>query len=230
MALLAWVVTPMIAPRFTVNPGFVFWILMLLGLAWQCVVALYLVRKEEGDLRWETLKNRLRLGKPQDPKTGKARSILFLWIIPFIMIRFLLLELPLPDLESMLFPFLKNLPEYAMQDLATPEYKGAWWLFGLMLLHLPLNYIIGEEFLFRGILLPKMQGVFGRWDWFANGVLFAFYHLHRPNGIFWSALWIGFVFSYPAKRFRCTWMSVMIHGVEGLFFLFIVSGIVLGVV
>lgn len=117
-----------------------------------------------------------------------------------------------------------------MQDLATPEYKGAWWLFGLLLITIPLNYLLGEEFLFRGILLPKMKGVFGKWDWFANGVLFAFYHLHKPEGIFWGALFIGFIFSYPSRRFRCNWMTVIIHGIEGLIALFLVLGVILGFV
>lgn len=39
---------------------------------------------------------------------------------------------------------------------------------------------LGEELLFRGLLLPRMQGVFGRWDWAGNGVLFALYHVHVP--------------------------------------------------
>lgn len=46
---------------------------------------------------------------------------------------------------------------------------------------------MGEEFLFRGVLLPRMKGVFGKWDWVANGVLGTFYHVrrlaaHRENG------------------------------------------------
>ena len=35
------------------------------------------------------------------------------------------------------------------------------------------NTVLGEELLFRGLLLPRMNGVFGRRDWLANGVLFA---------------------------------------------------------
>jgi membrane protease YdiL (CAAX protease family) len=42
------------------------------------------------------------------------------------------------------------------------------------------NTVLGEELLFRGLLLPRMQGAFGRGDWVANGVLFAVYHLHVP--------------------------------------------------
>jgi uncharacterized protein len=42
------------------------------------------------------------------------------------------------------------------------------------------NSVRGEELLFRRLLLPKMQGVFGRRDWVPHGALFAVYHLHQP--------------------------------------------------
>jgi membrane protease YdiL (CAAX protease family) len=42
------------------------------------------------------------------------------------------------------------------------------------------NTVLGEELLFRGLLLPRMNGAFRRRDWLANGVLFAAYHLHMP--------------------------------------------------
>jgi membrane protease YdiL (CAAX protease family) len=57
---------------------------------------------------------------------------------------------------------------------------GAWWFFALFAVNAIFHTILGEEFLFRGVLLPKMEGVFGRWSWVANGVLFGFYHLHQP--------------------------------------------------
>lgn len=31
--------------------------------------------------------------------------------------------------------------------------------------------------------MPKMNGVFGKWDWVANGVLMATYHWHQPWGM-----------------------------------------------
>jgi hypothetical protein len=40
------------------------------------------------------------------------------------------------------------------------------------------NYLWGEEYLFRSVLLPKMNGVFGKWDWVANGVLFELKHVY----------------------------------------------------
>ena len=59
---------------------------------------------------------------------------------------------------------------------------GAWWFFALFVIYAVFNTILGEEFLFRGVLLPKMEGVFGRGSWVANGVLFALYHVHQPWG------------------------------------------------
>ena len=73
-----------------------------------------------------------------------------------------------------------------------------------------------------------MAGAFGKWDWFANGVLFGLYHLHKPQIIFWSVLLTGILFSYPSKRFRSNWMAVIIHGAEGVFIFFLILGIVLG--
>ena len=45
------------------------------------------------------------------------------------------------------------------------------------------NTVLGEELLFRGLLLPRMRAAFGRWDWLVNGVLFGVYHLHLPSSI-----------------------------------------------
>lgn len=42
------------------------------------------------------------------------------------------------------------------------------------------NNFLSKEFLFRGVLLPKMKGVFGRWDWDANRLVFGLYHLQAP--------------------------------------------------
>jgi Type II CAAX prenyl endopeptidase Rce1-like len=58
-----------------------------------------------------------------------------------------------------------------------------WELFALVLVMLVFNTVLGEELLFRGLLLPRMRGVFGRADWIANAVLFGLYHLHQPWSI-----------------------------------------------
>ena len=79
-----------------------------------------------------------------------------------------------------LFPALRPAPFMEMSRLISPEFRGAWWLLGVMLVSHIFNYFLGEEFLWHGVLLPKMQGVFGKYYWVANSVLFRFYHLHKP--------------------------------------------------
>jgi uncharacterized protein len=89
------------------------------------------------------------------------------------------------------------------------------------------NTILGEEFLFRGVLLPKMEAAFGRWSWVANGVLFGLYHVHQPWGIP-NAVLTGLLYTFPAYRFRSTWMSIILHSGQSVYLAFLVLGIVLG--
>src|SRR5829696_5671530 len=48
------------------------------------VLGWIIVRREEGDLRWVTLKRRVRLNTPRDPTTGEPRARLWLWVVPFL--------------------------------------------------------------------------------------------------------------------------------------------------
>ncbi|HMB24100.1 MAG TPA: CPBP family intramembrane glutamic endopeptidase [Anaerolineales bacterium] len=83
------------------------------------------------------------------------------------------------------------------------------------------------RYLFQGILLPKMRGVFGSWDWVANTVLFGLYHLHKPWNIP-SIIVDSLATAWPARRFRSIWMAIIVHGAE-TFFVFMILGVVLGV-
>ena len=89
------------------------------------------------------------------------------------------------------------------------------------------NYFLGEEFLFRGVLLPRMQGVFGKYDWAANAVLFGLYHLHKPWMI--PSIIVGsLAITWPARRFRSNWMAIIVHGVGGIFMFVAVLAVILG--
>jgi membrane protease YdiL (CAAX protease family) len=147
-----------------------------------------IVRQEEGDLRWATVKRRLRLNAPRDPKTGETRPRLWLWVILFV-IAIIVWEVALTsyvdELWVSIFPFFAEPPGYSMSAVFASQeildrLVGDWWFFGLFVINAVFNTILGEEFLFRGGLLPKMEGAFGRWSWVANGLLFGFYHVHQP--------------------------------------------------
>src|SRR5512135_2089668 len=98
---------------------------------------------------------------------------------------------------------------------------------GIALPSIVFNYFLGEEFLWHGVLLPKMQGVFGKYDWVANSVLFGLYHLHKPWTIP-SNILNDMGASLTARRFRSNWMAIIVHGVEGLITLVMILAVLLG--
>ncbi len=230
MAILAFVVTPFLIPILGLPPAIVYWMAIIVGLMWQFVLSILILKNEGHDLKWSSIHKRMKYQKPQNPKTGKASNWLFLWVLPFILLSALIQSgsIGLPDVDSVVAPYIQDLHQYDLSVLATPEYKGAWWILGLFLVTMVFNYFLGEEFIYRGILLPKMNGVFGKWDWLANGVLFGFYHLHKPQIILSTALLFGFVFAFPSRYFQSSWMALIIHGLEGLFGLTLVLGVILG--
>ena len=81
----------------------------------------------------------------------------------------------------------------------------------------------GEEF-FRGVLLPRMRGVFGRGDWVANGVLFALYHLHTPRVIPPALIPIE---AYSSRRFESALMGIVVHSTQSVVLIIVVLTLVL---
>jgi membrane protease YdiL (CAAX protease family) len=239
MGILSWIIFPALSPDYRSDPlgaGVTRLVLILVGLIWLFVLSMIIVRREEGDLRWATVKRRLRLNGPRDPKTGETRRRLWLWVITFL-VAITIWELALTSyadgLWVKLFPFLAEPPGYSMAGALgsreiLDQLVGAWWFFGLYIVNAVFNTILGEEFLFRGVLMPKMVGVFGRWNWVANGVLFGFYHLHQPWGIVGSVVTGIFMYTFPSWRFRSTWMGIIIHSAQSVYFAFLILGVVLG--
>lgn len=232
MPILAFVISPMLAIEGTWQPLLTVWLLLIAGMIWQFVVSVVILFRELDQFTWSAIKARIWLQAPQDPNTGNANYRLFWWLIPAFLVYMLLEVSPIGTImgESILIPFptLASLPSLELQDLVVPELVGAWWLLPIAIVSCLFNYLLGEELLFRGILLPKMRGVFGRWDFVANAVLFALYHLHRPTQMLGFILG-GMAWSLPTRYFRSMWFGVILHGFEGIFLivgtLVLVSGL-----
>ena len=239
MGILSYVVYPAMAPDFESDPigaAKTRVALLTVGLIWMFVLSLIIVYREEGDLRWATIRRRLWLNTPRDLKTGEPRRKLWLWLIPLILLFFASMMFVAPLLGQLwesLFPFFKPPPGFDPgQLLGSPEIRtqlvGAWD-FLLLFVALAFFNIFGEEFLFRGVMMPKMGGTFGRWDWVANGVLFSAYHWHEPWGILPLIIGSVFVLALPPRLFRSTWISIVVHAMQYLLFIpiiFIVLGLV----
>jgi membrane protease YdiL (CAAX protease family) len=219
MLLITYVVAPALIPRVNLHPGILFWFLAILGMAWQFVVSMWIVHREEGDVRWATIRRRFWYTTPSDPKTGEPNAKLLWWSIPLILLSVglgdMVLRGPLTAAILKLLPALTP-PSYSdSSNLVSPEFVGQWWLLGVVLINNAFNYFLGEEFLFRGVLLPKMEGVFGKWDWVMNAVLFSAYHLHTPFAILGN-IFITAPYIWACKYFRSNWFGVIVHGVGGV--------------
>ena len=60
MLLITYVVTPFLIPRVNLLPSFLFWFLTILGMGWQFVVSMWIVYREEGDIRWASIRRARR--------------------------------------------------------------------------------------------------------------------------------------------------------------------------
>jgi membrane protease YdiL (CAAX protease family) len=227
MAALAWLVAPALADRLT-GDGDVplvkaLFLTLTAGLVWQFVLVVMLVGREQRSLRWSTVREALWLRAPRSPIRGRTGGRVWLALVPLIL-GFAAVNLLVPTLPS---PGDRDLGAFLSADVGQRFLSGSWGWFALSVAMVVFNTVLGEELLFRGFLLPRMSGVFGRGDWVANGVLFAVYHLHMP-WVIPAALLDTVFLAYPTKRFRSAWVGIAVHSSQGLVVIALTLSLVLG--
>lgn len=214
MAVLAWVIAPLVASGsyslLTLAQSLI--VLLKVGMIWQFALVLILVYREQRTLKWSVLRDVLWLRAPRNPKTGRRGGRMWL-MVPIFVVAFFLEEF---------LPF--DIAPAAGRDfgafLGSPDgqsmVSGSWLWLGVLFAFFVFNTVLGEELLFRGYLLPRLNGVFGARDWIANGVLFAAYHLHVP-WVIPIALIDTFVLSLPSRRYQSALIGIIAHSAQSLF-------------
>jgi membrane protease YdiL (CAAX protease family) len=226
MGILAWIVAPRLADTFS-GAGDVPMMKALLicltsGLIWQFVLVLALVGREQKTVSWSTLREALWLRSPRSPRSGRIGGRLWLLLIPLIV---------LFSLEEVLPVFShadnRDLGVFLDSDIGQSFMSGNWGWYSLILVMFLFNTVLGEELLFRGLLLPRMNRVFGRGDWVANGALFGAYHLHVPWMMPATLLFDTFAIAYPSKRYQSAWIGIVVHSAQSVFFGLILLALVM---
>jgi uncharacterized protein len=222
MGVLAWVVAPWLRDQLGGDEPLAQALLICLtaGLIWQFVLVLILVRRELGGLQWPRVRDALWLRTPRDPRTGRVGGRVWLWVIPFIILFGLEEAVGIPG------PSVRDFADFLDSDRGEDFFRGAWGWFAVIVVLAVFNTVLGEELLFRGLLLPRMRGVFGRGDFVANGALFAVYHLHQPWSIPTSLVDI-FALAYPSRRFQSAWMGIIVHSTQSVALIGVVLALVL---
>ena len=224
IGVLSWIVAPALADQLGGREPLLQALLTCLtaGLAWQFVLVLILVRHEVGSLRWARVRDALWLRAPRDPTSGRVGGRVWWWALLFFVLYAVWAMMP-----AVPVPSARDFAEILSGDRGDAFFHGAWGWFAVIVALAVFNTVLGEELLFRGLLLPRMRSVFGRGDWVANGVLFTLYHLHTPwlmpltfvDGIFLDA--------YPSRRFQSAWMGIIVHSAQSIFLITVVLTLVL---
>src|SRR5678815_3657322 len=88
MAVLAWVVAPALADRFTgdgnVPMAKALIVSLAIGMVWQFILVAILVGREQRTLRWSTVREALWLRSPRSPRSGRVGGRVWLVVIPLI--------------------------------------------------------------------------------------------------------------------------------------------------
>jgi hypothetical protein len=150
--VLAWVIAPLLGLLLAGDEPFAQALVLCItaGLIWQFVLTLILTRREQGTLRWSRVRDALWLLSPRDPRSGRVGGRVWLWVIPF----FLLFGLWEAFGISIPGPATRDLTQFLPSARGEEFFSGAWGWFAVVVVLQIFNSVLGEELLWRGLLLP----------------------------------------------------------------------------
>ncbi len=181
---LMYIITPQLLPAITTPDGEINGVALnlitLAGYLFEFLLAVIILRREGMRFSWPALRARLNL------RWGGWKA----WLLfAAIFIAAFALTFPLMSASPTIaaaapppdwFPASQNpLKEVNGVEDALPgvALQGNYLFLALFLLTGVIN-ILGEDLLYRGVLIPKLDGLFGRWAWLAGGLAFALKHVY----------------------------------------------------
>lgn len=113
-------------------------------------------------------------------------------------------------------------PFMAFEPLA----PGRYWILGAWLPFWVLN-IMGEEIVWRGVMLPRQEVALGDHAWMANAGGWLIFHVAFGWQLLLLLTPIIFVLPYVVQKRKNSWIAVLIHGgLNGPAFVAIALGLV----
>ena len=191
---------------------------LLIPLIFMLVASLIALRMEGYPVTWDSIKQRFRLQRMNRTDwiwTGISLLIMLVGAGIFGVLGQILVTqgiIPLPDKipTALLDPTIDpaNLLN-VFRDALGPNVQGNWGLVLFMLVLLFFN-ILGEEFWWRGLILPRQELTHGKNTWLIHGTLWAFFHTFK----YWSVIGllpVCLALTYVAQRRQNTWPGIITH-------------------
>jgi membrane protease YdiL (CAAX protease family) len=96
-------------------------------------------------------------------------------------------------------------------DAAVGGLRGNWLPVLALTILFVLN-ILGEEFWWRGVVLPRQELAFGRWTWVVHGLMWTVFHAFKWWDLL-SLIPICLGLAWVCARFKNTTPGIVIHGI-----------------
>jgi membrane protease YdiL (CAAX protease family) len=107
-----------------------------------------------------------------------------------------------------------------------PLTAGRYWLLLVWFPYWILN-ILGEEFLWRGVMLPRQEIAFGKYAWLIHGFGWLLFHIAFGWQLLLTLVPLVFIQSYIVQMTINSWNGVIIHGgLNGPSFIAICFGLI----
>jgi len=220
---LIYIVGKQFIPAGGTTPTWLLMAIIVLGTGVELTAGLVLLHREGYSLTVSALRDRIRWSWPKGWKSWVLAGIVFI------------LGMSLSMMMGPVNRSLASVPGFVPPDWwpaasnPTVQVKGAAdvfpdislkgnFLFVLLYFIVGLVFNIGgEEIYYRGFLLPRMRGVFGKWDWVANGVLFTLKHVYQ-RWLYPGILVGGLGFAFTAGPLGSLPLAMLFHWIGNFLF------------
>jgi membrane protease YdiL (CAAX protease family) len=218
-SLLMFVLTKYLIPflsRETGQETVLFWFIVGgLGIFLPLIITALLILKSEGyKVNRNTLIKRLRFRriKKQD----------LVWCFAGVIVVGIFSMLIIKGLELTIGEF-DHSPAFMSFE---PLSKGRYWLLLVWAPYWVLN-ILGEELLWRGVMLPRQEIAFGKFAWVIHGFGWGLFHIAFGWQLLLTLMPLIFIQSFIVQRTKNSWIGVIMHGgLNGPSFIAICFGLI----
>jgi membrane protease YdiL (CAAX protease family) len=220
---LIWVVRPLLfgtpAPG-EFLPTWIFFGIAALGNTAELIVALVVLRREGYKLTLRDLRDRARLRWPRGWRKWGLVLVAFALLAVGMQIGSPLATvpgfIPPPWWPPMTNPTVEiTAPGELFPDITL---AGNYLFLAVYVVYGTVFNVIGEELYYRSMLLPKMRGVFGKWDWVANGILFTLKHVYQRWAVWPSGFVTDLGFALLGGPVGSVWLAMILHWVGNYLF------------
>lgn len=218
-AMLMFFLTTYLIPFLSNRTGgetILFWFIVAgLGIFTPLILTGFLILKREGNkISGKTFSERLRFRKLTKKDIILAISgLVIVGITSGLVLKFL---------ELLLGNFDHSPAFMSFETLSS----GRYWLLLVWFPYWILN-IFGEEFLWRGVMLPRQELAFGKYTWIIHGFGWGLFHIAFGWQLLLTLIPLIFIQSYIVQKTRNSWVGVIMHGgLNGPSFIAICFGLI----